>query len=62
MLLGDLAHRGAVLWPARTAFAWDGGARTYRELHARVERCSGQHAPGAEAAGERSAVLTVNDP
>ncbi|MDL4813042.1 class I adenylate-forming enzyme family protein [Actinomadura opuntiae] len=62
MLLGDLAHRGAALWPDRTAFAWDGRTRTYRELHARVERWAGLLAAGGARAGDRIALLTVNVP
>ncbi|MBD2898714.1 Long-chain-fatty-acid--CoA ligase [Actinomadura sp. RB99] len=62
MLLGDLAHRGAALWPGRTAFAWEGRARTYRELHARVERWAGLLAAGGVRAGDRIALLSVNVP
>lgn len=62
MLLGDLAHRGAALWPQRTAFAWDGHRRTHRELHERVRRWSGLLAAGGVRPGDRIAVLAVNVP
>ena len=32
MLLGDIAHRGATLWPDRIAFTWGDGRRSYGEL------------------------------
>ncbi|GAA1574803.1 hypothetical protein GCM10009678_66870 [Actinomadura kijaniata] len=62
MLLGDLAHRGATLWPDRTAFAWDGRGRTYRELHERVLRWRRLLAGGGVRHGDRIALLTVNAP
>ncbi|MGK5557762.1 AMP-binding protein, partial [Actinomadura kijaniata] len=62
MLLGDLAHRGATLWPDRTAFAWDGRDRTYRELHERVLRWRRLLAGGGVRHGDRIALLTVNVP
>jgi acyl-CoA synthetase (AMP-forming)/AMP-acid ligase II len=62
MLLGDLAHRGAALRPDRTAFAWGGRRRTYRELHGRVLRWSGLLAAGGVRRGDRVALLTVNVP
>ncbi len=63
MLLGDLAHRGAVLWPTRTAFVWDGGrTRSYGELAERVKRLAGVFAAGGVLPGSRIALLTVNAP
>ncbi|MEW2359418.1 AMP-binding protein [Spirillospora sp. NPDC029432] len=63
MLLGDLAHRGATLWPDRTAFAWEGGrTRSYAELHDRAGRWHGLLAAGGVGAGDRIALLTVNAP
>jgi acyl-CoA synthetase (AMP-forming)/AMP-acid ligase II len=62
VLLGDLAHRGGVLWPSRVAFAWGGHRRTYAELAARVELLSGVFAAAGVRAGSRIALLTVNTP
>lgn len=62
MLLGDLAHRGATLWPARTAFAWNGRRRTYGELAGRVERLAAVFAAAGVRAGSRIALLTPNTP
>ncbi|GAA1804644.1 class I adenylate-forming enzyme family protein [Actinomadura chokoriensis] len=62
MLLGDLAHRGAALWPDRTAFAWDGRRRSHGELHGRVRRWAGLLAAGGVRPGGRVAVLTVTVP
>ncbi len=62
MLLGDLAHRGAVLWPSRVAFAWNGRTRTYGEVATRVERLSAAFAAAGVRAGGRIALLTVNTP
>ena len=62
MLLGDLAHRGAVLWPSRTAFVWRGRRRTYGELADRVTRLAGVLAAAGVRAGSRIALLTVNTP
>lgn len=62
MLLGDLAHRGATLWPDRTAFAWEGRRRSYRELYERAGAWHRLLAGGGVAAGARIALLTVNVP
>jgi acyl-CoA synthetase (AMP-forming)/AMP-acid ligase II len=62
MLLGDLAHRGAALWPDRTAFAWDGRRRTYRGLHRRARRWAGLLAAGGVAPDGRVALLALNAP
>lgn len=62
MLLGDLAHRGAALWPDRTAFAWDGGRRSHAELHGRVRCWAGLLAAGGVRPGDRVALLTANAP
>jgi acyl-CoA synthetase (AMP-forming)/AMP-acid ligase II len=62
MLLGDIAHRGATLWPSRTAFIWAGRRRTYGELARRVERLSSVFAAAGVRAGSRIALLTVNTP
>ncbi|MGI8336127.1 class I adenylate-forming enzyme family protein [Actinomadura scrupuli] len=62
MLLGDIAHRGAVLWPDRCAFTWGGRRRDYRELAARVDRLRGLLAAGGVRAGSRVALLSVNVP
>jgi acyl-CoA synthetase (AMP-forming)/AMP-acid ligase II len=62
MLLGDLAHRGATLWPSRTAFIWAGRRRTYGELARRVEHLSRVFATAGIRAGSRIALLTTNTP
>jgi acyl-CoA synthetase (AMP-forming)/AMP-acid ligase II len=62
MLLGDLAHRGAVLWPSRLAFAWGDRRRTYAELAERVARLSAVFAAAGVRPGSRIALLTVNAP
>lgn len=62
MLLGDLAHRGATLWPSRTAFAWAGRRRTYGELARRVERLSSVFTGAGVRAGSRIALLSLNTP
>ncbi|MFC4913807.1 class I adenylate-forming enzyme family protein [Actinomadura gamaensis] len=62
MLLADLAHRGATLWPERTAVAWDGRRRTYRELGERAEAWRRALAAGGVRAGDRIALLSVNVP
>jgi len=62
MLLGDLAHRGGALWPARTAFVWDGRRRTYGELARRADGLSAVFAAAGVRAGSRIALLTVNTP
>ncbi|MGH3390536.1 MAG: class I adenylate-forming enzyme family protein [Actinomadura sp.] len=62
MLLGDLAHRGGVLWPGRTAFAWSDRHRTYGELAERVRRMRALLAAAGLRRGDRIALLTVNVP
>jgi acyl-CoA synthetase (AMP-forming)/AMP-acid ligase II len=62
LLLGDLAHRGAALWPSRVAFAWNGRTRTYGELAGRVERLSAVLAAAGVRAGGPVALLTPNTP
>jgi acyl-CoA synthetase (AMP-forming)/AMP-acid ligase II len=62
MLLGDLAHRGAVLWPSRAAFVWAGHRRTYAELADRVARLSAVFAAAGVRPGGRIALLAVNAP
>jgi acyl-CoA synthetase (AMP-forming)/AMP-acid ligase II len=63
VLLGDLAHRGAALWPDRTAFAWAGDRRrTYRELHGRARRWCRLFASAGVGAGDRVALLTRDAP
>jgi acyl-CoA synthetase (AMP-forming)/AMP-acid ligase II len=62
MLLGDLAHRGGVLWPDRTAFAWGGRRRTYGELAERVRRMARVLTAAGVRSGDRIALLTVNVP
>ncbi|WP_051468912.1 class I adenylate-forming enzyme family protein [Actinomadura oligospora] len=62
MLLADLAHRGATLWPSRTAFTWDGHRRTYRELDERAGAWRRLLAAGGVREGDRIALLTVNVP
>ena len=59
MLLADLAHRGAVLWPSRVAFVWDTGrTRTYGEVAARAGRLGAVFAAGGVRPGDRIALLT----
>lgn len=62
MLLGDLAHRGAELWPDRTAFVWNGRCRTYAELAERTGRLAALFAAAGVREGGRIALLTVNTP
>jgi fatty-acyl-CoA synthase len=62
MLLADLTHRGAALWPGATAFAWAGGTRTFAELDDRVHRLAAVLAAGGVRSGSRVALLTVNTP
>ncbi|MCP2342308.1 class I adenylate-forming enzyme family protein [Actinomadura rupiterrae] len=62
MLLADLAHRGATLWPERTAITGNGHHRTYRELHERAEAWRRLLAGSGVRAGDRIALLSVNVP
>lgn len=62
VLLADLAHRGATLWPERTAITWDGRHRTYRELGERVKAWRRLLAAGGVREGDRIALLSVNVP
>lgn len=62
MLLGDIAHRGATLWPDRIAFAWGDARRDYGELAERVSRLQGSLAAGGVRAGSRIALLSVSVP
>lgn len=62
MLVGDLAHRGAQLWPDRVAVSWGGNERSYGELGERVPRlASALHDRGVRA-GTRLATYASNHP
>jgi acyl-CoA synthetase (AMP-forming)/AMP-acid ligase II len=62
MVLGDLAHRGELLWGRRIAFAWEGRTRTYAELADRTARLAGLLARAGVEAGTRVATLSPNQP
>jgi len=62
MLLGDLAHRGALLGADRAAIVWQGRTRTYGELAARTRATAGLLAAAGVAEGSRVAVCSTNSP
>jgi acyl-CoA synthetase (AMP-forming)/AMP-acid ligase II len=62
MALGDLAHRGSMLWGSRVAFSWEGRTRTYAELADRTARLAGLLAGEGVSEGTRLAVLSSNRP
>ncbi len=62
MVVGDLAHRGHVLWGDRVAFTWDGRSRTYSDVARRVAATAGLLAAEGAGEGTRVAVLSGNRP
>lgn len=62
MLIGDLVHRGAHLWPERVAVSWPGQERSYGELGDRVPRLASELRSRGVTAGTRVATYASNHP